>query len=187
MGGTVQEAAHALRELGWSLVPVTRAKKPLTTWRALARTCPTTAQIDGWFRRWPSAGVAVICGSVSGLLVLDADGQRGVDEAEERGVPRTVSTNTPRGGRHYYFRTPGGIGNAAKLGASKSLDVRGDAGYVLAPPSENGRGFYHWRVSPWEATVAPAPTWVLRMMAQRRAIRAGKPPCPTVGPVDIEA
>jgi hypothetical protein len=47
---------------------------------------------------------------------------------------------TGGGGQHYYFRHPGGYvrSGAGKLGPG--LDVKGDGGYVVAPPSEHKNG-----------------------------------------------
>jgi hypothetical protein len=96
--------------------------------------------IRGWWERWPRANVAIRTGAVSGLVVLDVDMPEGFAshealEAKQGRLPVTYTTTMPSGGKHYYFRHPGGTvpNSAGKLGPG--LDVRGDGGYVVAPPS----------------------------------------------------
>ena len=52
----------------------------------------------------------------------------------------------------------------------RGLDVRGDGGYVVLPPSshESGRD-YTWEVSghPGEVTRAPLPSWLLELLRER--------------------
>ena len=74
-------------------------------------------------------------------------------------MPATVESVTGGGGRHLYFRHPGGhVPN--RVGIQLGIDVRGDGGYVVAPPSvhPNG-GHYFWVAgrSPRESALAFAP------------------------------
>ncbi len=87
--------------------------------------------------RW---NVGIVTGSVSGIFVLDVDGDDGsgslrklVLVEEHSPLPMTLTALTGRG-RHLIFRYHAAIrNNQSKLGAG--LDVRGDGGYVVAPPS----------------------------------------------------
>ena len=130
----------------------------------------THSRIARWRRQFPQAGIAVICGSISNLLVLDADGAEGVREATERGLPDTPMVRTPSGGLHVYFRAVPGSSfrNGAKMGASKKIDVRSDGGYVAAPYSVRGDGKrYVWVKHPDTTPVAEAPDWFLRLLEAR--------------------
>ncbi len=99
--------------------------------------------------------------------MLDVDGEEGAAslralEREHGFLPRTASVVTPRGGSHFYFRHPGvNVPNdAGKLGVG--LDVRGENGYIAAPPSVgvNGR-----RYEPDErAPLAEMPGWLLELL-----------------------
>ncbi|MBA2535280.1 MAG: bifunctional DNA primase/polymerase [Rubrobacter sp.] len=123
------------------------AKRPLTRnghWDA--STDPRV--IERWWRRWPSANVAVPTGEKSGLVVLDVDdgGPESLAKLESAGapVPRTARARTGGGGTHHFFRYPGGIeirNSAGLLGPG--LDVRGEGGYVVVPPSRT-QGPYEW-------------------------------------------
>jgi putative DNA primase/helicase len=137
--------------------------------------------IRRWWRQWLDAMIGMPTGAVSGVFVLDVD----VDEAkgkdgeaslmaltERHGpLPETVSNKTPRGGHHLFFRHPGPgykvKNSAAKLG--KVLDVRGDGGYVILPPSARPDGAVYRAVPgrAWgEVEVADAPEWLLRLVAE---------------------
>lgn len=92
-------------------------------------------QIEGWWARWPNANVAIRTGEVSGLVVVDIDPDHGGDASleclvEEHGSPpvgRVVRTGS--GGRHLYFRHPGGVvRNDAGRRLGPGLDIRGTAG-----------------------------------------------------------
>jgi putative DNA primase/helicase len=99
--------------------------------------------IDKWFKR-PNALIGLRTGKASGLLVVDIDVKNGVNgfetlaalEVQYGPLPETLTVETPSGGEHRYFLMPETeppIRNSAgKLGPG--LDVRGEGGYVIAPP-----------------------------------------------------
>lgn len=160
-------------QLGWSIIPANAdTKAALIFWRRFSKVRSDLGDLQRWSRSFPKAGIAVVTGLVSGIVVLDCDGAAGVAEATRLGLPRTPTVQTPSGGLHAYFRHPGfAVRNAAKLGGSKKIDVRGEAGYVLAPHSRRSDGKrYTWITSPLEAGLAPAPKWFLAML------RPAKPP-----------
>lgn len=100
------------------------------------------ALIRRWWERWPHAGVAVRTGAESRLVVVDVDRHSGgftsLGQLQRRHgrVPPTPVTLTGGGGRHYWFRHPGhSVANSTgRLGAG--IDIRGDGGYVMAPPTK---------------------------------------------------
>jgi hypothetical protein len=125
------------------------AKRPLTRnghWDAT--TDPRV--IERWWKRWPSANVGVPTGKKSGVAVLDVDVDDGGPESLARlervgvPVPKTARARTGGGGIHVFFRYPRGteIRNSAGL-LGPGLDVRGEGGYVVVPPSRT-RGLYRW-------------------------------------------
>lgn len=116
------------------------------------------AQIDAWWTENPNYNVAIYP-EPAGLCVVDIDPPVGEEswqslEAEHGASPETYTNTTPRGGRHLFFR--GSLpGTASRLGPK--LDTRGDASYVLVPPSRTDAGPYrHAR----GAEIAPLPAWV---------------------------
>jgi hypothetical protein len=137
-------------------------------------------RIEAWFTKdWPNGNLAVCTGRIAALVVVDVDGEEGSAslrrlEQEHAPLPRTASVVTPSGGEHFYFRHPGPeIRNSAgRLGPG--LDVRGDGGYVLVPPSvgSNGRRYEPDERSP----AADLPAWLLNRLVSRHS--AGSRPAP---------
>jgi hypothetical protein len=164
-------AALGYAGLGWSVLPLrAKAKRPLVAWRELEERRASDEEIEGWFRRWPDANVGVVTGAISRLVVLDIDPQHGGDDGlaalERRHGPLrpTVEVATGGGGRHFYFQAPGGeIRNRA--GLAPGVDLRGDGGYIVAPPSIHPSGRpYRWVAGrgPHEFPLAPMPPWIPR-------------------------
>jgi putative DNA primase/helicase len=93
-------------------------------------------KIKQWWKVNPQANVAVRTGEESGCWVLDLDGIEGIRdfnqiESEHPDLPETPLSETGGGGRHLLFAYPSdGIHNAARL-QGKSIDVRGQGGYVI--------------------------------------------------------
>ncbi len=168
---------------GWSVVPVRpRGKRPLLRWLAFQHRLPGVDEIREWFARWPDANVAIVTGRVSGLIVLDVDPQHHGNasvaalEGEHGALPVTVEAVTGGGGRHVYFAHPGGaLGNRAGIAAG--VDVRGDGGYVVAPPSVHPSGEpYRWHEqrAPGEVPLAPLPGWLQSMLGGDASGRRGR-------------
>jgi putative DNA primase/helicase len=111
------------------------------------------AQVEQWWTHHPEAGIGVPTGSITGFDVLDVDGEEGLwslkqYEAEHGPVPDTYVVITGRG-CHYYLEHDPEMKNRA--GFLPGLDVRGEGGYVVVPPSlhESGES-YRWKgESPW--------------------------------------
>lgn len=102
-----------------------------------------TAQVLRWWRKWPNGNIGIRTGAASGLLVIDVDDLTGLDELEARigKLPATLTASTGSGGLHLYFRYPNvEIRNSAgKL--TRGVDVRGEGGYIVAPPSRTMRPY----------------------------------------------
>ena len=144
------KAALAYARRGVPVFPCeTSAKRPLTRNGHWAATTDPHA-IERWWKRWPSANVAIPTGEKSGVVVLDVDVDDGGPESLARlervgvPVPKTARARTGGGGIHLFFRYPRGteICNSAGL-LGPGLDVRGEGGYVVVPPSRT-RGLYRW-------------------------------------------
>src|SRR2546425_5015909 len=138
------------------------------------RTCEdppraTVAEVQAWLSRWPDAGIGIVTGSISRVVVLDIDCQHGGDAGVERlqqhdRRPVTVECRSGGGGRHLYFAHPGGLVRN-EVGLAPGFDLRGDGGYVVAPPSMHTSGArYAWREDrrPGGMNLAMLPDWLLR-------------------------
>ena len=144
------------------------AKRPLTRnghWDATK----APHAIERWWKRWPSANVGVPTGKKSGVVVLDVDVDDGGPESLARlervgvPVPKTARTRTGGGGVHVFFRYLRGteIRNSAGM-LGPGLDVRGEGGYVVVPPSRT-QGTYEWVDS---SPLAEA-SWLIERLAER--------------------
>ncbi len=148
-------------------------KRPYTH-RGLHDASTDPDQIRGWWRKWPDANVGIRTGAESGLIVLDVDPDHGGDEslaqleALQGPLPATVQQRTGGGGRHYLFQHPGTpVRNRA--GFRPGLDVRGDGGYIVAPPSRHISGErYAWEpgCSPDGIELAALPAWLLDLITR---------------------
>ena len=133
-------------------------KRPLT-YNGFWEATTNMRRIRAWWARWPAANVGVPTGERSGLLVLDVDPRDGGPQSldalvrENGPLPRTARARTGGGGVHLFFRYPAQkqIRNSAGC-LGPGLDVRGEGGYVVVPPSRT-RGVDEWieRSPPAEA------------------------------------
>ena len=148
------------------------AKHPRTGHGVKDVTCDPN-QIASWWGKWPDANIMIATGAVAGIWALDIDpksgGVKSLAKLEKTHgkLPSTVEVMTGGGGQHLYFKHPGGkIANSAgKLG--DGLDVRGDGGFVIAPPSNHASGgTYSWCPGRalGEVPMANAPDWLLDLV-----------------------
>ncbi|WP_304459403.1 bifunctional DNA primase/polymerase [Alicyclobacillus sendaiensis] len=150
------------RTYGLSVIPLQhRGKHPLVEWERWQTERPSDGQIRQWAERWPSCNWGVVTGAVSGVVVLDLDSREAIREALRRGLPKAPLVATARG-VHLYFAHPGWhVQNKVKL--FPGADVRGDGGYVCAPPSVHKTGRpYTWRNGHalWDIAPPPMPAWL---------------------------
>jgi hypothetical protein len=170
-------AAHWWADNGTPVFPLKRRDKvPLTKHGCLDASTDGDV-IERWWGRWPDANVGLRCGD--GLLVVDVDPRRGGEEAlaelerQHGPLPRTMTVRTGGGGQHIYLVSIVDLGNSAgKLGPG--LDTRGKGGYVVGPPSMHSSGRRYELVV--RAAIAPAPAWLLELLAPPRPALAPRLP-----------
>jgi hypothetical protein len=157
----------------WSVIPMRpRDKRPMIKWQEFQQRCATEDEIKSWYQRWPDANVGVVTGSISGLLVLDIDPQHGGDkslatwEKQNAELPETVEAKSGGGGRHLYFLHPGEtIHN--RVGIVAGIDLRGDGGCIVTPPSIHSSGnAYTWLSGhePDKMALAEMPGWLFSLV-----------------------
>ncbi len=147
-----------------------------------------TGMIRSWWHRWPGANIGLVTGEASGLVVLDVDPRHGggaaLEDLERRfgGLPPTVRARTGSGGTHIVFCHPGHRvpNSAGALGPG--LDIRGDGGYIVAPPSLHlSGGRYEWEAAYHLMYMEPAPMpeWLMeRVTRPERGVLAPFPKSP---------
>lgn len=147
---TFIKAALSYLERGFSVIPIRpRDKRPLIPWEEFQNRRPTEAEIRAWWEKEPHANVGIVTGAVSGVVVVDLDSKEAVQKLRglvaDSGLSTVPRSRTGRGWQ-LFFRHPGSpLQNA--VGVAPGLDIRGDGGYVVAPPSIHPNGHtYSWDV-----------------------------------------
>jgi putative DNA primase/helicase len=167
---------------GWAIIPVSPTTKiPLVEeWQKLGSR--DEKQIRAWWRQWPNAMIGVLTGPASGFWVLDVDIDPEKDlngfpvlEAWEREfgkLPATLLVDTPRGGRHFYFKWRDGVRNNAGRKEMRGVDWRGEGGFVIVPPSTKADGkTYKWWQGPGDLVeTETAPEWLLDKVLKKPSI-----------------
>lgn len=147
------EAALDYAKLGLPVFPC-KGKRPLVEYGFKAATTdPET--ISGWWKKWPNANIGMPTGEVSGIVGLDVDVKNGLDGDEELSklqkqygaLPDTPQVLTPSGGMHFWFQYPGTPVKSTSGELGKGIDIRGDGGYLIVPPSTIKQQAYEWEAS----------------------------------------
>jgi hypothetical protein len=161
--------AIRLAELGMAIFPCRAGRKEPATSTGYKAATTDRKQIERWWHTDPNGNIGLATGAVSGIFVVDVDGGEAEHalaqlEAEHGALPPSVETITARG-RHIWFRHPGGTVPNSAGRIAPHIDLRGDGGYVLAPPSVHPSGRrYTWSVD-GAGQIADAPRWLLNLIA----------------------
>ena len=163
------QTALSLASRGLHVFPCKPRDKRPAVFEGVKRATTDQNTITGWWGANPEFNIGLACGAQSRVFVVDVDG---VDaeaelaklEQQHDALPRTVESLTARG-RHIYFAWPDRPVHNSASKIAPGLDVRGQNGYVLAPPSIHPSGkAYCWSVDSTD-DFAPAPQWLLAKLA----------------------
>lgn len=132
---SIKDAAHVYLYAGCSIIPVV-GKKPAIEWRRYTREAPSHFTVQYWLKSGKMRGIGMVCGAVSGgLVVIDVDSMTACFEFEAA-FPHLTDTLTVRSGsgrgKHYYFYA------ADILPANlyhNGIEMRSNGAYVVAAPS----------------------------------------------------
>ena len=187
------EEAKALVCRGWALLPCfgidsdlrcdcgnanckSPGKHPLTK-NGVKDATKDLVTIREWVRRYPNANIGVATGCISGVFVVDQDVKphlsidgcetlSGLEKTYNK-LPTTLEVQTGSGGRHTYFIQPAGVVIPTVGGLLEGIDIRGDGGYVVAPPSKHASGrSYTWDPTD-DVAIADAPHWLLQLLSRK--------------------
>lgn len=162
MTNDTKEAALEYAALGLAVFPVippmengekSAGKKPyISNWQKEATS--NKEKVTEWWTKWPTANIGIATGRKSqGLVVidLDIDDDKGINgyealkewQKEHGDLPETWQSITGRGGYHlFYFDTEQ---HKNRVGLYEGVDIRGEGGYIIAPPSVHANGHrYEW-------------------------------------------
>ncbi len=172
MSGVQNLAAHAIKlaRAGVRVFPCREsgpyAKAPYTR-NGLKDATTDLEQISRWWRLFPDANIATPTGKIANCCVVDIDqghGKHGEESFAKLGLKDKLETwqvRTPSGGRHLYFQYPYAfeVRNDAGGILGPWIDIRGEGGYVIVPPSCREEGCYSYIEDhePWNIELAPLP------------------------------
>jgi hypothetical protein len=130
--------------------------------------------------------IALLTGALYGVVVVDADSTEAIRWCVLR-LPRTPwQVRTARGWHLYYRAADVPVRNRARIDTGEgrlALDVRGDGGYVIAPPSLHASGARYTLAGDWtqprEALPRFWPGWLARPKREVKAKHASDLPRPT--------
>lgn len=174
------EAVLNYQKMGWSVIPLhyptnngcscrkpnceNIGKHPLIKYKPYMKKRARKEQIEAWWNKWPDANVGILTGAISGIFVLDADSVEARESIKKMGIAKTPVVATGKG-RHVYLKHPG---QRVRNIADSEPHVRGDGGYVVAPPSIHKTGKpYRWLLSPTKTTPIEPPPQVLAYLEER--------------------
>lgn len=163
---SMRDAALSYAARGWAVFPLVERDKIPAVKGGFKAASDDAETIGEWWDAHPRHNVGIATGSASrGLVVIDLDvdearGENGLDtlrewEREHGELPETTSAETGSGGMHLYYMCNTPIG--CSVDNDKGVDIRGDGGYVVAPPSVHpSGGVYAWDNDPDDFPVAKA-------------------------------
>jgi len=173
------DAAVAYAKMGFAVFPcVDNGKEPATKHGFKDATNDPSIITRVW-ADYPECNVGIATGAPSGgIFVVDVDNHNGVDgsqflvdwQREHGKFPETACATTGGGGEHLFFRAPAGVSVRSAAHVIDGVDVRGDGGYIVAPPSRHPSGaLYEWDLHPDDYPIAEANQSVLDLVRNNGA------------------
>jgi uracil-DNA glycosylase family 4 len=135
----------------WCVVPVEQATKlPAIPWADVSFREIPEAEIRAW--ELGGYGLGIVTGRASGLVVIDVDSDKGRESMDTLGLDSPVKVRTGGGGLHLYFKYPDTASKVPnRIGIWPGIDIRGDGGFVVAPPTRHQSGNLYTFECPIEA------------------------------------
>ena len=153
-----REIAHRYLDMGYSIFPAGADKRPLIKWVKYQTELATHEDVDAWFQSWPDMNIGIVTGAISGIVAIDIEAGGSME-----GFPKTVTSRTGGGGVHMLYRHPGyEVRNATRI--TELTDIRGDGGFIVAPPSMSSKGSYEWLRAPWDYEMAEYPGEIINSL-----------------------
>jgi putative DNA primase/helicase len=137
-------------------------KKPIVSWSKFQNEIPSRYELSSWFSEGNN-NIGIVTGKISDIAVLDIDSDEAYELALAKGLPDTPTVKTGRG-HHLYFRYKDGVRNFQCRDDIPGIDLRGEGGYVVAPPTKHHSGVrYQWVEGKGleDLPRAELPDWVL--------------------------
>lgn len=134
------DAAKKYLARGFSVIPLLPgSKKPAIPWQKYQTEYATEPDLHEWFvvNKYQ---IGIVTGKLSGICVVDLDSEQAIEFAKKLGIfditPRVKTSK----GFHLYFKYKPGLRNFQGRDDLPDIDLRGEGGYVVAPPSVHPSG-----------------------------------------------
>jgi hypothetical protein len=142
---SVLDAALLYRQQGISVIPCAGKRATLYRWKDFQQKQPTVAEIMDWRRAGLLQNLAIVCGAVSGnLVVIDLDGERACHQFMLRFPDLldtfTVASGSGAGKHLYFYASVLPVTTRLSRGDHNNIEVRANGCYVVAPPSIHPSG-----------------------------------------------
>jgi len=167
-------------EMGWKVYPVYKGTKTPCIEGYPEKATSDLEQINEWWKQFPDANVAIMTGKKSGFWVLDVDKKNGgrdtLAELQKVHGPLfglTYTVQTGGGGLHFYFKYNLDESKEMKSsGILEGIDILGDKGKAIAPPSLHESGNHYIEYNPNKSMeINPAPDWLIDLLTEKNFIR----------------
>jgi putative DNA primase/helicase len=177
------KAALAYARRGWSVFPL-NGKLPFTGSHGHLDATTDPEQVRSWWRETPDANIGIACrSSGAGPIVVDVDGEAAEDFISTLTMPSTSEATSGRPHRRHLYFAPALDGTPVRRtlkidrglhDGTPSLDILGDGGYVVAPPSihpKTGEPYF------WLEEVTPAafPIVLLKLIVPKDTKKVAEP------------
>ena len=134
------ETAHKFKDMGFNPVCIYKPEKFPSNypWRTLCTKRATDKDIHDMSNKYEpeNLNIGIITGEISGVVVLDIDGEEGLEALKEHNIklPDTLAVSTGRG-YHYYFKYIKHPALKTRANYMPKVDIRTDGGLAVTPPS----------------------------------------------------
>lgn len=149
MNTRTSDLAQEYVDSGWSVLPVRPdEKRPyMQNWMQYMHERADRQTVDQWFAGLSGAGVGMVTGRISNVVVLDveSDCPIPIEDLLHR-YPTQLVSRTGSGGYHLFFQYPQGVGRISnRVRIFEGADLRADGGFIVLPPTLHACGRrYEW-------------------------------------------
>lgn len=168
---TMSEQARKYIDNGWSILPVKpEEKRPyMQNWLQYTKQRANVEMANKWFSGLSNAGIGMVTGKVSNIVVLDVENDcpTPIDELLKR-YPTQLIARSGSGGYHLFYQYPQGRGRIGnRVGLMDRVDLRADGGFIVLSPTIHPNGKrYEWVT---EGIPGAFPLTLLELQAQPKA------------------
>ncbi len=169
------KTALSYLQMGFSIIPVS-GKESMVKWKEFQTRLPTKEEVEKWFFELEPTGIAIVCGKVSNVVILDIEASHG--DITNLNIPKTPTVRSGGGGFHFYFKYPES-GSIKSINLRQKMKIEGelksDGTIVVVPPSRHpSGGIYKWQVPFEEADLVDIPEWLLSPQMEEREVEVNQ-------------